>query len=437
MRLRFPLILLPACAPQSVIVDARLSELVSTVIQVEMQLEEGRHWIEYGPSEELGNSTSGLTQEGTAFMPLLGMPQATEVWFRLMSEEGGALGPMRSLRTGTLPAWLPRTQISGSPQEGFVLLTHLGGENAGLSIVDGQGQVVWYHLMGEPLFSTDAQFVINRPDAPFEVLSIIADRNYDEDLGALMRLDAQGHQIEHIEAPMAHHSFAQGPESDLSWLSMEVRELEGIGPVVGDIIVRYNGVDSFSVRSTWDLFEAPDAEELARYEDYLELGEDWTHANALVWDTQRQTYLLSLRNKQTVHELTEVGLEVMRFGQDGDWSFPQIGDEPFEQHAPIWTREGTLMLLNLEQKGTRLVEYALDEETQIATRIWELGLEEGGMVHILGNVQPFEDGGVLVNWGSRGLIHRLDESRTAVWKMESALGNFFASARWIGDLYGR
>ena len=406
MRPSLLLILFVACSRPSVIVDTRVSEQVRTVVEVDLRLGEGRHWIAYGPNEALGHETPVILGETEQTVRLLGMRQASDVWFRLMREVDGEVveGPLQTLRTGTLPAWLPRFEATGEDIEGYVLVSIIDGENNGLWIIDGHGQVGWYHHLGDALVYLEAQFDIHRPAEPFEVLAMVADQDYEVDLGAIERIDAGGQTLERITASLAHHAFTQGPGSDLSWIAFDIRELEGVGQVLGDVLMRYNGTDSFPVRSTWELFDAPDAEELAIYEDYLDLGEDWTHANDLVWSEERQSYLLSLRNKHTVIELGETGLERMRLGPDGDWEFAKNGEEPFEQHGPTWTPEGSLIMMSLETLGTRVVEYSLDTGTQVATLIWHYGLDDNGHMYVLGGVEPIHDGSLLLNWGNRGML---------------------------------
>ena len=431
--------LFTACAPDSVIRDVRLSGDVATVLTVDVAVGRGEHWIEYGVTEDLGMSTPAWTKEGEYSVPLLGLPQATDVYVRLMTTDGNRVkeGPLWMLRTGTLPAWVPYLESTGDFGSGYVLLSVLGGPITGVLILNHHADVVWYRAAEPDVVVTDAQFMEGRENEAFQVLSLVSDQDYTVDQSAILLINATGQRLESIGAPMAHHSFTQGPGTDLSWIAADVRQVEGIGPVVGDQLVRYNGIEAVQVRSTWDLYDEPDAEELAIYEDYLEIGEDWTHANHLSWDESHGHYLLSLRNKHDVFALSKSGNVEMVLGRGGDWDFEPSSSQLFEQHAPIWAGENTMLLLNQETRGTRVVELELNAETRTAEATWSYGLDDGAKMYVLGNVTRIASGETLVNWGSRGVVQWMDEKRALQWSLESELGHFFASARWAADLYGR
>ena|GEM_PF-5143742 len=428
-----------ACQPESVITAVGLSDEVATVVVVDVELEGGEHWLEYGVTQQLGLSTPNWTETGAHSIPLLGLPQATDVYIRLMRDNEGRVeeGPLSVVRTGTLPAWVPFVETTGELPDGFVLLSALGGPTTSILIVNQDGQVVWYRSLDEDVVVTDAQFAIAPPERDFEVLSLVSDQDYTVDISAILRFNSRGEMVASVDTPMAHHSFTQGPGEDLSWIAADVREIDGIGPVVGDQIVRFNGVEAIPVRSTWDLYGPPDAEELALYEDYLEIGEDWTHANHLVWDEDRGHYLLSLRNKHDVFALSKSGTVEMVVGDAHGWNFEPSTSVMHEQHAPVWAGEDTMLLLNQESRGTRVVELELDSESHTAEATWSYGLDDGAKMYVLGNVARIPSGETLVNWGSRGVVQWLDEGKSLQWTLESELGHFFASARWVADLYGR
>ena len=440
MRLLSPVVLLlVGCVPESQVVSFSVSENVVTVIEVDLDLQEGSHWIEYrgGAGELL--STSKLEGPGEFQLPLLGLQQATDVEFYLVSEEDGSRieGDVNLIRTGTLPTWIPRSTVLGETQDGFMLMTYIGGDPNGLVIVDGSGEVVWYWALPTELVTTEAQFKTGNPDTPFEALLLLGDRSYTADKSAIYRIASNGKTLEEVAAPYAHHSFTQGPGSDLSWIAGDVRELDEIGPVMGDKLVRYNGQEHYTVRSMWDLFEEPDEEELDQYKSYTPLGKDWTHANGVVWTPERDSYLFSLRNKHTVLELSREGQVIMSFGQDGDYQFDSSSELPYEQHGTNWIAEDRLMLLSLEPTGTRAVEFLLDSDEMTAKRVWDYGLDDDGKSYVLGSIQYLEDGRIVVNWGSRGLVERFSVEREPVWGMSLDAGSFLGSAVWIKDLYGR
>ena len=80
------------------------------------------------------------------------------------------------------------------------------------------------------------------------------------------------------------------------------------------------------------------------------------------------------------------------------------------------------MLLSLEPTGTRAVEFLLDSDEMTAKRVWDYGLDDDGKSYVLGSIQYLEDGRIVVNWGSRGLVERFSVEREPVWGMSLDAG---------------
>ena len=127
-------------------------------------------------------------------------------------------------------------------------------------------------------------------------------------------------------------------------------------------------------------------------------GSDWTHANSVNYDANRDSYLFSLANLNTVVEVSRSGEILGEYTGSDDYPFQY-------QHDPRWTAEGTLLIVSHYDDGTLAVEYEVSGND--LTAIWTYGEDEAITGLILGQASRLENGNTLVNLGGAGLLREV------------------------------
>ena len=145
--------------------------------------------------------------------------------------------------------------------------------------------------------------------------------------------------------------------------------------------------------------------------DTLDTPKDWSHANAMIWNEARQEWMTSLRNIDRLAAFSrETGDLTWTFGPDGSFALKEGGRWFSRQHAPIWTSDTTVLLYDngLQRRDagedefpyTRVVEYALDFDTYVATELWSYSGSLPYLAPIVGQATPLPDGALLITDGA-------------------------------------
>ena len=127
--------------------------------------------------------------------------------------------------------------------------------------------------------------------------------------------------------------------------------------------------------------------------------EDWSHANALVFDPSDNTYIVSVRHQDVVIKIErDTGKLVWLLGDPGRWNapwnnsllMPRLGAQfefNYHQHAPEITASGNILLfdngnnraippvppLPFDASYSRAVEYQIDPVTMTFEQVWAYG----------------------------------------------------------------
>ena len=121
--------------------------------------------------------------------------------------------------------------------------------------------------------------------------------DFSLDSGVLRTVSLEGDNIQQRPAPLSHHVFTQLPDGTVAYPAVEIRDW--LDPdtgewvqVIGDTIVEMaaNG-DQRTVFSAWDWkpVQKHDHWTSSFYGD----AHDWTHANALQYIEDRDSYLIT------------------------------------------------------------------------------------------------------------------------------------------------
>jgi len=320
-------------------------------------------------------------------------------------------------------------------------------ENLGiLIVVDQAGEVVWY-------YHGDSRITDYRPIANGNIAFITSDNRLIEIdlLGntvaswvAKNRPQQREHSATLVDAQTFHHSFQEYPNGDFLILSTEIRELPNYytsetdpkAPrktqrVVGDVVIRFNREGE--VVWKWSAFDYLDPYEIG----YLTFSSywvrrgfpdtlDWSHANGVRIVDEGKSILVNFRLISGIAKVDVATKEIEWFAisepeelgpdvAEKALKLPENQDWFWMPHAPWITDEGTLLIFNNDNFGSRpfgdfkspaqirsrAEEYALDEDGKTLKKIWESRFpdEEPMRSWAMGSVQPLENGNALVGYG--------------------------------------
>jgi len=151
--------------------------------------------------------------------------------------------------------------------------------------------------------------------------------------------------------------------------------------------------------SCWDHFEVTDAE----YEDLTAASIDFTHMNALDVDLDGQI-VISSRNLSEITKINKTtGAIIWRFGGKNN-EFTLMNDPhgfSYQHSIRVLPNGNYILFDNGNQKSphySRAVEYQLDTDEMIATKVWEYRHTPDCVAGYLGNVQRLSNGNTLINW---------------------------------------
>jgi len=322
-------------------------------------------------------------------------------------------------------------------------------------IVNDLGEVIWYYLPeGHRVHD-----IRRMPDGHFiyEIWPGTGGMVEIDMLGnVLRRWHFTGTAVDPAEGsiPVAtdtfHHDFAELPNGNILLLSSENRvidnwytsETEAMAPrasenVIGDVIIEMT-MDGEVLRE-WKLHDILDPYRIAynslrknfwnvHYDGVVEGPvSDWTHANAIIYEEQDNSFILSVPYQDAVVKISmDSGELVWILGNHDNWREPwsgklltPVGDVEwsYKHHAISPTENGTYLLYDngvarsspfdnkmpVEDSYTRAVEYSVNEETMEVSQVWVYGPDdERFYARYLGDVdwQPQTDN-ILINIGAQ------------------------------------
>jgi hypothetical protein len=257
--------------------------------------------------------------------------------------------------------------------------------NGHLLYVTTEYRAVEIDLLGNTIRSW---YAANRPqgasdDIPVDTLTF----HHDVDLLPSGNLLMLGSQVRKIEDFHPYRLFErQGPFPTAKVMGDEIVEFAPDGTVVW----RWNTFDHLPTeRVAYDLF--PQYWIVRGFPETW----DWVHSNGLFYDARDDSILLSNRLHSSVVKIDRAtGAIVWILGDPTGWpeEYGHLLLRPlddmrwfYQQHAPVITPDGTLLLfdngnfgafppndpLPLWKTFTRAVEYAIDEEAGTVRQVWE------------------------------------------------------------------
>lgn len=331
--------------------------------------------------------------------------------------------------TGALPEGTPDAiWASGGQADGLITVVgpaeaRSANDSPYLIGVDREGFVVWVYdpdeLRGERGADRAAQWL---HDGNLRVL--VPD--------GVRVITPGGEMLSEYSPPSGmHHDGTLLDIDHLAYLARETQTLyvdqfDATVPVLGDVIA-VTDQDANEVWR-WSAFEHLDPQRFptatSQRLDPNTGSADWTHANSLVYDMDRDAYIVSLRHQNWVIAVDATSGEVeWTLGAEGDFAL-EGGQWFTSQHAARTLRDGTLLMFdngNDREGNSRAVRYALDEQAMTATEVWsfDVGFSAGN----LGDADLLPNGSVLVcaggqrDAGNDARIAEVTEDGEVAWEL--------------------
>jgi hypothetical protein len=425
-------------------VQVEISTVVPTVARVHwtVDLDEVEEALVY--YECAGDPTDLQRAEvdgGGYAVSLLGLKPSTDYRFRAAVTKDGTefLSDEGSFTTGNVPASFPGNTSDLLSLDGHhdgLLLTSLICEDSMAVIYDSDGDPVWWHgpakrgksLILRAALSRDRRSVLYLVEADPEEGS-------DQPIRDLVKIALDGRAMEVVDVPGGHHDFLELADGTIAMLVTDT-ECFGEDCYQGDAIAEFSfGGETTLVWSAWDhlVFVPEEIEELDNG------SRAWTHANALDFDDESNTYSVSLRNLDTLVSVDRSSSAVVEQvgGAHSDYLTPDGEGLLFEeQHQFQFLDDGVVVFDNgtPERASSRVVEYALDPQQFVAELVWSH--EEDPVVFsvAMGDVTRLDNLNTLITWGGLGKVDEVTPAGEVVWSMSLGLGAAFGYTTYLGDL---
>jgi outer membrane protein assembly factor BamB len=401
-------------------ISAETSTQVVTAINVSWTTDvESSGYVEYGLTDAYGEQTP-MTAAGTSHITTILMPSDAEVHYRVVVPgEEDSISSDAMANTGTLPSNMPLLELTGDAiPDQFMILPVLGSVTAPV-IVDGSGEIRWYHIDDRGLDVYRALPSVDGKSILYNAASVSGDPAEDS---MIVRVALDGSWEETIEIPLLAHDFVEHPDGTLGVMVTEFREGSDGKEVRGDSIVEIATDGTMTtVWSAWDCFD-PDVEEVDETED------GWTFGNALDYDPDEGVYYQGMRNFSSIARIDPAtGTCEWVFGSIGATIEPDSGAATFLHQHQFHVLDDSILIFDNDGalSTSRAIEFAMADGAVEWEDTWSYTPDPSIYTFVLGDVHRFDDGDTLITWSVSGQIDRVSSAGTVDWQLNSALGYAF------------
>jgi hypothetical protein len=371
--------------------------------------------------------------DGVARAPLVGLKAGRR--YRVVGVADGEDRAEGEVETGAAPDVL-RFQVDAlDPDRAQLARGYVGMALdtvwSGVVVVDGEGDPVWW-WEPEPGWDVSAP----RPTADGRALVWIeGDEGRDQRTQRLVRTELDGSVRSVWEIDSAHHMAAELDGGEFAWPVWDIREVpweDGeVAPVLGDSVAV--GVPGAPVRTVFSFFDdrgppyVPCAHGLARDERLGQPVYEWTHLNSVIWVPERDVLVL-------VSRLMDALLEIDRQTGEVNWQLggerntvsmqPPSGAFSHGHASDAW--DGGMLLFDNgshhEPRTSRVLEYAIDAQSQTVELVWEHPAPDDGFFAWLGDARRLPEDHVLIAWSTGSLLEEVDRDHEVLWRISGPDG---------------
>lgn len=405
-------------------VELSAVNLYATTMELQWHSAEPSHaLLRYGIDSIEENEVSSGEEASTDHLVRLDLLRPdTEYLFRVeLSSDGVLVGSETgSFQTPEVPDELPDLDIPVNEldEPGFIL-TALLGEVMAAVVISQEGYYAWWHLeenqdltIARVRLGPDGRSVYYNAYDRGERVGADAEyhmRRVEFDDGSVESFDIHGH----------HHDFVVHDDGTVGWIWGDMRWV-GSEIYRGDAIIETNpSGDERVIWSTWDHLAFDMSEECNDSE-----GTVWTHANALHYDRESDTYYMSLRELDTVVAIDRStgGTRWKLGGCESDFT-TRDNSRTDGQHQILPVDGGLLVYDNRPDEAySRVVEFALDHDTHVVRERWTYAAGGAYRTDVLGDVHRLPSGDTLVAWSTAGVMDQVDVEGELTWQAVFGFG---------------
>lgn len=352
---------------------------------------------------------------GTGQATVLGLYANTDYTATLLDSEGAELATA-TLTTGAFSTELPLPAATDTAGwAGYLYFGQFAGGGIGYALVtDAQGTPVW-------TFADDAGPIVRiRPSPNGGGITYLIDDPNSDKFPELVSVGWDGTELSRQSIEGIARDFVFLEEGAIAYPKTEEQTFaEFADPVRGEGIVERSAI---GVETTvWSAFDHWDP----RTAGGVGEGGEWTHANALDYDSETGIYSIGFYGMRAIVRVDRAsGQVVSQVGGDGsDYDFPDDSDVPKWQHQFQFTEDSVLVFDNRSSEdGSRGLELALDDTTMTATKRWEWAPADPVWSPVLGEIDRAADGSTLITYSGAGTIYDVAADGTQRWKLSTELG---------------
>ena len=440
-------------------------------------------------------------------------------------------GAVQTFETGALPEGLPGFEVEvidpSRVAPGHTMFSFLdfagqsgtsedpGAQLGTIMVVDASGEPVWYFQDDETLADArqldNGNFLFEVGDvAAYEVnlfgevvkewagaLAGGSDRVGDSDQAEGVGDNARPAAVQ-VDVESMHHEHGVLSNGNHLGLSTELRTVSGFAEplcgedpatfdgtyhLIGDVVYEFDPTTG-EVLEEFNLFDYFDPTVSINPDSicdgpawvfpnnvYRQLdpeAQDWTHANSVVLDEERNALIVSIRLLDEVLAIRYAddddgpkGEVLWRLGEHGDLEMLGDGSWTYHQHAAEVWPDGSLLIYDngngrpsteSSPPGSRVVRYELDDDDMTIRQLWELdSIVDGEVAYagFVGDADLLGNGNVLISDGGllgepngvsaqiTEVVPELPEGGEVVWQLQILGGGNWGSyrAERISELY--
>ncbi len=338
---------------------------------------------------------------------LLGMKGSSDYEFHIVANGGGqtCTSETFSLTTDPVPNSAPRINVNknneGAASKGFFVtsagLGNFGGGGGGgggstMFIFDTDGDIVWW--AESPSNASRA-----RMDWEGKNMYVMA-LNYPESGGQIRRVSMDGLDVDGnvMGLGTAHHDFTVAPNG------------------VVTAVLWSGGCNSIVERSPDGSLKTivESVESLYQPAGGLGGGGFECHGNAITYQPETDTYVLSDRNPNLFVKFDRQGKLLWQFGGNN----PVAGAKHIQgswnvNHGHHLLPDGTFLFFNNEGGNpSPIKEYSLNESAGTANLVWEYSGNGGSAT--LGDVQRLANGNTVITYSNGGTVIEVDPGKNVL-----------------------
>lgn len=429
----------------------------------------GDTWVEYGAAADqldqqtpssTGNAATvlGLTGGKPWFLRAVTIDAAGDRWESAVTEVQ-VEGPPNELPSFTITD-VDEAEIDPSA---VVFVTLLQDGAAWIVGINREGEYVWW-LESED--GVDVPSIHLSADGRGLVYFHQVKRG-DQDENGVRIASFDGKTYTLTAAGDGHHDAIQLPDGRVAWIvgvgAEDVSLEDGTREDLAEDQVRETSVTAVSEAEAETVFSFVDdyGHQPWRTCSHFEEtgaggGQDYTHANSLMFDADNDAFLVMSKNIDALVSIDRGSGAVNwqaggRYGDmvDVDGDTPPTDDSAWDVDGPAqtwWSHghmshawDGGFVVFDNgyhhEQPVSRAVEYALDPKAGTIERVWTFSSEAGVLNPLLGDVRKLENS-YLISWTLQGMLTEVTPEGDVVWRASAELGSATGRMVYMPSLYG-